>query len=39
MLQVSQKFLNLILNKYGMNLQNRAEDISYEIFVEIANIL
>ena len=31
--------IEIILNKYGMNLQNRAEDISYEIFVEIANIL
>lgn len=31
--------IEIILNKHGMNLQNRAEDISYEIFVEIANIL
>lgn len=32
--------LNLIesiLNKYNFNLNNRAEEISYEVFVEIAN--
>ena len=28
-----------VLAKYNLNLTNRAEDLSYEIFVEIANIL
>jgi len=28
-----------ILEKYGYSLNNRAEDISYEIFVELVNIL
>ena len=28
-----------ILNKYNFDLTNRAEDLSYEVFVEITNVL
>ncbi len=31
--------INNILNKYELNLNNRAEDVDYEIFVEIVNNL
>lgn len=31
--------INEILEKYDMNLTNRAEDLNYKIFIEISNIL
>lgn len=31
--------INSVLEKYNLNLTNRAEDLSYEVFVEITNIL
>lgn len=31
--------INDILNKYNFDLRNRAEDLNYEIFIEILNIL
>ena len=31
--------INTILSKYGFSLDNRAEDLPYEVFVDIANNL
>lgn len=31
--------INSVLEKYNLDLTNRAEDLSYEVFVEITNIL
>lgn len=31
--------IDIVLKKHGFDLNNRAEDLSYEIFVEITNIL
>lgn len=31
--------ISVVLEKYNLSLTNRAEDLSYEIFVEISNIL
>ena len=31
--------ISTVLERYNLNLTNRAEDLSYEVFVEISNIL
>ena len=31
--------INTVLEKHGFSLDNRAEDLSYDIFVDIANNL